>query len=264
MGHLMDGLNLQILKDNPTCTTAEKPKTKKPPFLLIKHHILIYLIHIQIVLKRRIPRQYILLQHLEQFSPFHWFISDTESLSQGTIGHLQVFVFSDWLSVSLPIEYSETTKGLRWLIPREKLPWKTEDISMWPQYPSAYEVSRKISMDYRGMSGGYSFSVMGMKYSVGFNSSCIASLLQNKMPSPNHAAPLPIISKHYGIRGWPTKVPTSSFQYTCRSDDVGDPHSQHNVNMKSTPYGLPLNSSEYFIYFLVSIQSRQFEFVLRS
>ncbi|KAJ8634194.1 hypothetical protein MRB53_027530 [Persea americana] len=181
----------------------------------------------------------------------HVAISDPSRNLLGTIGHLQVFVFSDWLSVSLPIEYSETTKGLRWLIPREKLPWKKEDISMWPQYPSAYEVPRKLSMDSRGMSGGYSLSViMGMKYSVGSNSSSIASLLQNKMPSPNHATPLPIISKHYGIRGWPTKVPTSSFQDTCRSDDVGDPHSQHNVNVKSTPYGLPLNSSEYFIYFL--------------
>lgn len=165
-----------------------------------------------------------------------------------------MFVFSDWLSVSLPIEYSETTKGLRWLIPREKLPWNKEDMSVWPNNPSAHEVPRKISMDSGGMSG---------EYLVGSNLSCIASLLQKRMPPPTHAAPSPSFPKRYGSQGWPTKVLTSSFQGPCKYDD-GEPKSQQNVSMKSTPYGLPLDSSEYFIYFLVSIQPRQFEFVLKS
>ncbi|XP_016747956.2 uncharacterized protein [Gossypium hirsutum] len=52
--------------------------------------------------------------------------------SQGMIGHLQVFVLSDWLLADQTIEYSETTKGLRWLIPRQKLPWKKNGSSLWP------------------------------------------------------------------------------------------------------------------------------------
>lgn len=48
------------------------------------------------------------------------------------IGHLQVFVLSDWLLADQPIEYSETTKGLRWLIPRQKVPWKKNGRLLWP------------------------------------------------------------------------------------------------------------------------------------
>lgn len=55
------------------------------------------------------------------------------------IGHLQVFVLSDWFSVSLPIEYSEAVKGLRWLIPREKLPWRKGNSSIWPNHFSLVE-----------------------------------------------------------------------------------------------------------------------------
>ncbi|MCO5584020.1 hypothetical protein L7F22_037939 [Adiantum nelumboides] len=43
---------------------------------------------------------------------------------QGMAGHLQVFALSSQMAVSLPLEYSETTRGLRWLIPHVKLPWK--------------------------------------------------------------------------------------------------------------------------------------------
>ena len=38
--------------------------------------------------------------------------------------HLQIFALSDWLSVSLPIEYREVTSGLQWLIPHVKTPWQ--------------------------------------------------------------------------------------------------------------------------------------------
>lgn len=55
-------------------------------------------------------------------------ITDPSRNLLGMAGHLQVFAFSDWLSASLPIEYSETTRGLRWLIPHAKLPWKMHDI----------------------------------------------------------------------------------------------------------------------------------------
>ncbi|OMO99474.1 hypothetical protein COLO4_13262 [Corchorus olitorius] len=58
--------------------------------------------------------------------------SDPSMNLHGMIGHLQVFVLSDWLLANQPIEYSETTKGLRWLIPRQRLPWKKDDCSIWP------------------------------------------------------------------------------------------------------------------------------------
>lgn len=38
--------------------------------------------------------------------------------------HLQIFALSDWLSVSLPIEYREVTNGLQWLIPHLRTPWQ--------------------------------------------------------------------------------------------------------------------------------------------
>lgn len=40
--------------------------------------------------------------------------------------HLQILAFSDWLAVSLPIEYHEVTRGLRWLIPHVKTPWQDD------------------------------------------------------------------------------------------------------------------------------------------
>lgn len=54
-------------------------------------------------------------------------VADPSRNLLGMAGHLQVFAFSSWLSVSLPIEYHETTIGLRWLIPHAKLPWKRHE-----------------------------------------------------------------------------------------------------------------------------------------
>ncbi|CAK9863574.1 unnamed protein product [Sphagnum jensenii] len=42
----------------------------------------------------------------------------------GMASHLQVLALSDWLAVSLPTDYSETVRGLRWLIPHVKTPWQ--------------------------------------------------------------------------------------------------------------------------------------------
>ncbi|XP_042036904.1 uncharacterized protein LOC121782957 [Salvia splendens] len=41
--------------------------------------------------------------------------------------HIQVFALSKWLSVTLPIEYYELTRGLQWSIPYFNLPWETGD-----------------------------------------------------------------------------------------------------------------------------------------
>jgi hypothetical protein len=48
---------------------------------------------------------------------------------QGMASHLQVFALSDWLDVSLPIEYSETVEGLQWLIPNVRTPWQHSQTS---------------------------------------------------------------------------------------------------------------------------------------
>ncbi|CAN1817520.1 hypothetical protein LINPERHAP1_LOCUS28074 [Linum perenne] len=78
----------------------------------------------------------------------------------GMLGHLQVFAMSDWFSANHPIQYSETIKGLRWLIPRGKLPWRKGQSSMWPnhdrlaegiegpvafQFPNSYGAHRNYS-----------------------------------------------------------------------------------------------------------------------
>jgi hypothetical protein len=47
----------------------------------------------------------------------------------GMASHLQVFALSDWLDVSLPIEYSETVEGLQWLIPNVRTPWQHSQTS---------------------------------------------------------------------------------------------------------------------------------------
>lgn len=63
------------------------------------------------------------------------FVSSNPSMNlQGMVGHMQVFVLSDWILAEPPIEYSETTRGLRWLIPRQKLPWKKNSTSVWPNH----------------------------------------------------------------------------------------------------------------------------------
>ena len=45
------------------------------------------------------------------------------------VGHLQVFALTSWFPINQPIKYYETTRGLRWLIPHHKLPWKDFDTS---------------------------------------------------------------------------------------------------------------------------------------
>uniref|UniRef100_A0A0E0A3N1 Bacterial Ig-like domain-containing protein n=1 Tax=Oryza glumipatula TaxID=40148 RepID=A0A0E0A3N1_9ORYZ len=38
--------------------------------------------------------------------------------------HIQVFALSRWLSINLPVEYYELSKGLEWSIPYMRLPWE--------------------------------------------------------------------------------------------------------------------------------------------
>lgn len=50
------------------------------------------------------------------------------SVLQRIACHIQVFALSKWLTVILPIEYYEFTRGIEWSIPFINLPWETEDM----------------------------------------------------------------------------------------------------------------------------------------
>lgn len=137
------------------------------------------------------------------------------------MGHLQVFVLADWISVSLPAEYSETTKGLRWLLPREKLPWKKKSSSMWPG--NLHMSETKLEMEEGHSSIGIPYNTKADR-AYQPNLTTFSSNLQQGLTTPS------II---YPKSGW---LP-----------------GQQNITMKNIPYGLPLRSNEYFTYFLVSI-----------
>lgn len=47
------------------------------------------------------------------------------SFVQGMAGHMQIFALSEFLALSLPIEYIETARGLRWLVPHVNTPWQS-------------------------------------------------------------------------------------------------------------------------------------------
>lgn len=130
---------------------------------------------------------------------------------QGMVGHLQVFVLSDWLSVNQPIEFSESAKGLRWLIPHQKLPWKHDSASVWPNY--IYLTEEKL---------GENFSTVSENKTATYQvDSCLKNI---SCPQSIEIEPTP---------GWLD--------------------GQYNISLKKAPYGLPLDTKEYFIYFLVSI-----------
>ncbi|KAL6011560.1 hypothetical protein ACLOJK_002008 [Asimina triloba] len=190
-------------------------------------------------------------------------ITDPSRNLLGIYGHLQVFVFSDWTSVSLPIEYSETTKGLRWLIPREKLPWKHEDTQVWPTYP--YEGATKLLLRHRGLFNKSSSNSEAIKHGFNLNSSCITSLFKDHLQPPKGAATLPILPNHARVHEMPAGVPMSSHMDPCKLEigeihrlknismtdtTYGEIHRLKNISMTDTTYGRPLESAEYFIYFL--------------
>lgn len=140
---------------------------------------------------------------------------------QGMVGHLQVFVLADWISVSLPVEYSETTKGLRWLLPREKLPWKKKSSSMWPS--KLYTSETKLEMEESHSSIGIPYNTRAY-HAYQPNLTTFSSNLQQGPPIPTVIYP-----KSGSLPG------------------------QQNITMNNILYGLPLRSNEYFTYFLVSI-----------
>ncbi|XP_027352994.1 uncharacterized protein LOC113863563 [Abrus precatorius] len=129
----------------------------------------------------------------------------------GMVGHLQVFALSSWFSTNQFIKYSETTRGLMWLIPRHKLPWVDFDSSSSildkEKHP---ERSNDLSArEHSNNRDQRQTDLMNLSY------------IEHKLP-------------------FPTEITTKS----------GRLYNQHNVSKTSTLYGLPLNSIEYFTYFL--------------
>ncbi|XP_050233814.1 uncharacterized protein LOC126682252 [Mercurialis annua] len=130
----------------------------------------------------------------------------------GLYGHLQVFVLSDWFPVNHPIEYSETTKGLRWLIPRQKLPWKEDGSSTWPNHVYLAE------QGFYRLPLGYPYH---LKADPWFDRNLTdSSHLQDQLSSLNKMDP--------------------NFSWLH----------EHSMSMKNSPFGLPLDAREYYTYFL--------------
>ncbi|XP_028772478.1 uncharacterized protein LOC114729614 [Neltuma alba] len=133
----------------------------------------------------------------------------------GLIGHLQIFALSGWFSVNQPVEYYETTRGLRWLIPHHKLPWKdvgssTSDNKGFP------EEEKFVSITDDWFVGAKSHNRDGHQDDL--NTSSYAE----------HVAALS--SENNSKLGWLPR--------------------QYNLSIKSTSFGQPLSSAEYFSYFL--------------
>ncbi|TXG54876.1 hypothetical protein EZV62_020132 [Acer yangbiense] len=149
-------------------------------------------------------------------SGFSFVASDPSMNLHGMVGHLQVFVLSDWLTANQPIEYSETTKGLRWLIPRQKLPWRKDSASLWPNH--VYFAKEKLLMQFGHLSIGYAYR------------------------RSYHQAGLNLTNSSY--------TQHQLFFPTAIDPKFGWPYGHRNLSMKNTPYGLPLSSNEYFTYFL--------------
>lgn len=129
---------------------------------------------------------------------------------QGMVGHLQVFALTSWFSTNQPIRYSETTRGLWWLIPHHKLPWNDFD-------PSSSVVEKeKLAGRTNGLSVEHPYSRDHQQMS--------SSYIEHKLT-------------------FPTEITTKSgWLYNQQS-------------RKNIFYGLPLDSTEYFSYFLVSIMA---------
>ncbi|XVF16198.1 hypothetical protein REPUB_Repub10bG0011300 [Reevesia pubescens] len=145
----------------------------------------------------------------------HFVASDPSMNLHGMIGHLQVFVLSDWLLADQPIEYSETTKGLRWLIPRQKLPWKKNSCSIWPNH--VYLDQGKFEKRSSSRSRRY-ISHERAYHEIDLHN---PSYVREKLLFPTETDP-----KFSWLQG------------------------SHNISKENTPFGLALNSNEYFTFFL--------------
>ncbi|CAM8999993.1 unnamed protein product [Rhodiola kirilowii] len=135
----------------------------------------------------------------------------------GMIGHLQVFLLSDWFSDNLPVEFSETTKGLRWLLAHNQLPWSNEKNSTWPHH--LHQSEQHGNNSFSGLLLGYPSLAPPHQHLNSTNSSW-----------PQEGRELPVPTDHGAENKW------------LNGQDI--------VGMRGIQFGQPLDSSEYFIYFL--------------
>lgn len=147
-----------------------------------------------------------------------------------------MFALSDCLSLTLPVEYSATTKGLRWLIPRQKLPW-TKDHS-----EHGYSHSYQAVARHTRKSGDSTIKLHAgeeMEHSLDLHPTNFSKSLHQGLPLPVNIYP-----------------------------KSNRPVTHQNVTIKNTPYGLTLSSDEYYTYFLVSVAyicaSRIFIFIFKT
>lgn len=163
--------------------------------------------------------------------------------SQGMVGHLQVFALSNWYSVSLPAEYSDMTRGLWWLIPRERLPWNKDTLPIWSnhsQFEGSADHLEKNARDYISKEERRLFSYV---HSSEYRFSSTPPLVRQ---SHDDAVERIRFAKYGNVHQ------SDLVQKDIRSK-LGVLSGQENSDIASVASVPPLSSEEYFIYFLVRI-----------
>eukprot|EP01018_Ginkgo_biloba_P013824 Gb_22704 [translate_table: standard] len=183
-------------------------------------------------------------------------------------GHLQVFAFSDWLSVSLPVEYHETTRGLRWLIPHAKLPWENDETTLTTFDPQLVVDSPEMSMvkHKRSLSAEVGYYHERNRYPIGSTYNCLSSTTEQWTKTHPGLKWSFNFGKLFG--GWtltPNKGAEKKFSglkmsslVTCnnglqQSQDIvrnARLYKERKLGVNSTMYGPALESSEYNRYFV--------------
>uniref|UniRef100_A0A0D9WKK1 Bacterial Ig-like domain-containing protein n=1 Tax=Leersia perrieri TaxID=77586 RepID=A0A0D9WKK1_9ORYZ len=67
--------------------------------------------------------------------------------------HIQVFALSRWLSINLPVEYYELSKGLEWSIPYMRLPWEGPSADPFVGYSTMPAIAYSELLDRSAVAG---------------------------------------------------------------------------------------------------------------
>ncbi|XP_039124387.1 uncharacterized protein LOC120260879 [Dioscorea cayenensis subsp. rotundata] len=168
------------------------------------------------------------------------FITQPSRNLLGMVGHLQVFALSNWYSVSLPAEYSDMTRGLWWLIPRERLPWNKDTLPIWSnhsQFEGSADHLEKNARDYISKEERRLFSYV---HSSEYRFSSTPPLVRQ---SHDDAVERIRFAKYGNVHQ------SDLVQKDIRSK-LGVLSGQQNSDIASVASVPPLSSEEYFIYFL--------------
>lgn len=145
--------------------------------------------------------------------------------------HLQVFALSDWLAASLPVEYRETTKGLRWMIPHMNPPWQKQHNTSLMNNPLLQQTvdqngpAVKITiLDRRRLLGPDDHSIRHNVELIDESSLSVANFEGRR-----------------DVGGWPSYAHSRS---------------RRRLGLNMTIYGPALGPDDYFKYFEVSLTSR--------